>query len=485
MPIIVKGHRTLSKDRPNRLLMDLPCEVLAIIASFLCFRSLLDLRRWCIKANRDVFLACRDLVDRVTLKTDLYKQALPISRIESLPLFVRHVKLAFVFKSNVNTVRTLLFRMETSLSSLAIECGGLGHTSLSIFRPFLANLAHSFCSLTRLVLKSLSLSAADAEALGVRASRFTSLQVLDLSCNYLGPKSAVFIANASRLSSLTHLDLSVNRIQDRGAIAVANSAVLTNLTFLNLAANEIGRAGIAALAHSAIFSALVHLDLGANRIADGDVACLSQASQDGGPLASVTHLRLDFCCFYESGVAALLTPLSFPNLLHLNLSGIRDMGADAAELLAACGKCSQLTRLDFRRNDMGNRGLVALAKSPHFGSLQHLDLSEIGIVTCFGCRVFFECGTFPSLTYLNLSDNHIDIAVLASTQRFTQLKELVLMSCGITSNDIRRLAQSPNFPALRLLRLLGNDLNKADIDTFASCCRVIFGWCRCDLSANS
>ena len=122
-------------------------------------------------------------------------------------------------------------------------------------------------------------------------AKLTSLNLLNLTYNGIGPDGVRTLAASPHLSNLTSLDLAYNGIRDAGVRALAASPHLSNLVSLNLKFNDIGTAGARALAASQHLGRLTHLNLLYNAIGAAGAQALANPSNGLPALTEVTFDR--------------------------------------------------------------------------------------------------------------------------------------------------------------------------------------------------
>lgn len=194
----------------------------------------------------------------------------------------------------------------------------------------------------------------------------------------------------------THLDLSRSRIGPDEARAIADSASMSQLVSLRLASNPLGTAGAAALVTSPHLGRLCTLDMG------------------GGTRAE-ERVTGDF------GRAMVRAPMAESlETLELSLAGLGPEGA----IGLAAAPLTRLTRLNLHNNKVGDRGAVALARSPHLRGLRSLDLSGNEIAD-EGAYALAESSTLSGLQWLELGGAELtDSARGALQQRFGERVQL-------------------------------------------------------------
>ena len=216
------------------------------------------------------------------------------------------------------------------------------------------------------------------------AARLSSLRVLSVAYNRIGPRGARALAAAPWLSQLDRLALRGNPILDEGVIAIApriagvreldlhDTAIedaaaialggLRNVTWLRASYGEtnpdehrfcerITEAGAKALGR---LTSLRRLDLDRAWVRDGGAIALAHSAA----ARTLVDLNLGNNQIGDAGAAAIAA--GFPALLGLGLSG-NAIGAAGATALAASTALASLRWLDLNSNSLGFPGVTALA----------------------------------------------------------------------------------------------------------------------------
>ena len=448
-------ERRINKMSP----MDLPADVVAVVATHFDHAGLLAFRLLSRKANDRVFCARPELVGRLALKIDWETvAAAAAARQPRIPTFPQTLRLLRINgdSSTDALVGVIGAVIAAPLKSIDVQQGRLP-TDLSALHCFLPSLCadlerlrvcevpmegllprftaqmpaatttpYVFGKLTAIILTDAEMGDADVEALVQMTSRMCpALTHLDLKSNNIGPAGGAMVANAIHFSSLTFLDLGYNLSLESGIRSIAHSSVLANLTYLGVGLCGAEEPDIVALANASFRSILAYLDL---------------------------------CHCGIGAVAAAALRNAFPNLVHLDLS-LNMLGWEGAKAFAESEYNSKLTYLDICSNSLGDEGVRFVAESPHFRSLRNLDIS-FNKISKRGSGVFARSCTsnFPRLTLLDLSGNGFDLAAFANSERpFLHLKELHLHECQLAEAEVVSMATSSAFPALECLSLWGNN----------------------------
>ena len=239
-------------------LMNLPADVLAIIATHCDHAGLLAFRLLSRKANDRVFCARPELVGRLALKIDLetFAAAAAAARQPRIPTFPQTLRLLRINgdSSTDALVGVIGAVIAAPLKSIDVQQGRLP-TDLSALHCFLPSLCadlerlrvcevpmegllprftaqmpaatttpYVFGKLTAIILTHAEMGDADVKALVQMTSRMCpALTHLDLNNNDMGPAGGAMVANANHFSSLTFLNLGVNWSLKSGAILGQNS----------------------------------------------------------------------------------------------------------------------------------------------------------------------------------------------------------------------------------------------------------------------
>ena len=240
-----------------------------------------------------------------------------------------------------------------------------------------------------------------------------NLNILDLSCNRIGDKGAVSLAESTKYClKLRRLNLSLNRIGDVGAMAVAsatkclvylcgNSITNTNDILHQVSGHNVdfhtftfsGYSGVKSLLHFIEESSVIDsnalcelstrtvrcysdvhiLDIRSNNISCHGAIALSSC------LKYFTHLKeldISYNNIGAQGAIAIASSLISGHLHKLNISdnGISNSGIRA--IADTLKHCVNLIELDISKNVMGNDGAIALAEALKcHGRLHKLDIS--------------------------------------------------------------------------------------------------------------
>ncbi len=143
---------------------------------------------------------------------------------------------------------------------------------------------------------------------------------------------------------------------------------------------------------------------------------------------------------------------------HIKLRGARRLTA----ALAAEPGLERLASLDLSHNRIEAPGAVAFFRSPHLGSLVHLNVcwNPLGID---GVRALAGSSSLTRLRRLNLEHAAPDavIAPLAGSPLGAELTELSLRDNGLGTAAARTLVSSPYLRGLRVLDLADNRFDAA------------------------
>lgn len=197
-----------------------------------------------------------------------------------------------------------------------------------------------------------------------------NVRVLELGENRLDDAGAVTIARASVLPRLESLALPDNDIGPEGAAALAASPFLAGLRELDLTGNEINEAGVRALIDGPAMQRLIRLRLADNPLRDGVVALAGSELFARMTLAD-PQLDLHRCGIETVGAAALAASPAFTRIEHLNLDEnyLGDAGA------ASLARCANLRTLKLVRNQITDAGAAAILAAS-LPELESLDLSN-------------------------------------------------------------------------------------------------------------
>ncbi|XP_072893873.1 NACHT, LRR and PYD domains-containing protein 12-like isoform X2 [Hemitrygon akajei] len=400
-------------------------------------------------------------------------------------------------------------------------------------------LRNAECKIQKLWLWDVSLTYSGAEDLASALSTNTSLTELDMSENELGDSGVKLVSAALRnleckIQTLEMIDVGLT---DSGAEDLVSAlSTNTSLMELNLSNNELGDSGVklvsAALRNpeckiqklglidvgltdsgaedlaSALSTnpLLTGLDLSENKLGDAGVKIVSVALRN--PECKIQKLRLTHVSLTDSGTENLASALSAnPSLTELNLSdnhlgdsgvklvsaalrnpeckiqklwlidvGLTDSGAE--DLASALSTNPLLTGLDLSENKLGDAGvkIVSVALRNPECKIQKLRLTHVSLTDSGTENLASALSANPSLTELNLSDNHLGdsgVKLVSAALRNPECKiqKLWLDNVGLTDSGAEDLvsALSTN-PSLTVLNLGYNSLTDRSVPAI---CRLI------------
>jgi len=270
------------------------------------------------------------------------------------------------------------------LRSLRVDTAPLGH-STAYKRPWLKGLL-DVPALARI------------ESLDLRLKGLGDVGVRELAeCpHFTGLRSLKLRASARDEQTVERLDgpYASYQLTEKGARTLAGSPYLTRIETLDLAVNglngaavgsllgtgwplrslELGYNGSSALGQAFAsatrpptlrFLGLAGIGLGGENGLLAGASCLSR----------LESLDLEHCSLGANGFREFLTGFALPHLRHLRLerNQLCDRGTIA---LAESPMARQLTSLELGHNRIGKKGAAALASSPHLSSLERLLLNE-------------------------------------------------------------------------------------------------------------
>lgn len=205
-----------------------------------------------------------------------------------------------------------------------------------------------------------------------------------------------------------------------------------------------------------------------------DIASLSLegsqlSSQDVGSLAAslkslpLRALSLKKCKLTTETLTAFLTRKSFTALTELDLT-LTGIESAAGPLLAAWPILGQLRVLNLGYNDdLTNKGVRALATSPHLTNLRRLTLSGCGVGDS-GARALGGAA-LPNLTRLDLIHNGIKTKGVIALARSAALSNLTWLDLSVSDRQegagdagVCAIAESPYLSNLSYLGLLENSV---------------------------
>jgi uncharacterized protein (TIGR02996 family) len=277
--------------------------------------------------------------------------------------------------------------------------------------------SHRLAQLERLDLDTCEINPAGVEAL-TRAKFWQTLRMLDLSRNPLGVAGAKVLADAPEPANLHTLTLVDCDLDADAARVLASIPWLRNLLALDLSRNALEAGGLAHLGRLAggslrqltlartgadepaasrlapLLPQLVHLDLADNPLTNAGLTSLLARA----PAPNLLVLKLPRCGLSQPGLTALFRDKLCPRLHLLDVSGnslstrmvellVRsplvttvgelkltncNLDQKAAELIADAATLTNCGVINLRDNDLGEAGLLALARSKHLAGVSLL-----------------------------------------------------------------------------------------------------------------
>lgn len=214
-----------------------------------------------------------------------------------------------------------------------------------------------------------------------KTSWLEGLRVLDLGGCSIGMGGCAALAHtAGGKARWEVLDLSRNEIGESGTRALADTGCTAHLHTLNLEENKLGLKELEPLFGSEHLRSLRHLNIGKNSVTDEVVEALVGASF-APQLESLDLTPMHMSAFHPGGQPTLLGYDVLSEQRHLtSLKSLVLGGAafddDCAELIAASRGLPALESLRMDAVSAGERGLRALAESPHLERVRELRIYQ-------------------------------------------------------------------------------------------------------------
>ncbi|KAG2382409.1 hypothetical protein C9374_005611 [Naegleria lovaniensis] len=286
---------------------------------------------------------------------------------------------------------------------------------------------HKMKNLTRLNLSYCNLKTKDITEIS-KNSHMKHLKVLELEGNRIGNSEFTSIISMKKLtelhlstnsiqsidssvsvleSNLFYLNLSDNKIDEKGIATILSKITFQNLKSLNLARNNIGHNGIIHICKSKTMRHLTFLDLTGTKIKDQGANALGSSSSY---LKKLKVLRLDDSKLGCNGIEVMFsTGSNFKHLTELSMRDNRNIGYpnQSIEILASCAALRNLTILDLSRCNIADEGIKALCENgEHFTQLSELNVSFCNLTTR-SLQYLLQCDCFQQLTKLSMAMNYI------------------------------------------------------------------------------
>ena len=263
------------------------------------------------------------------------------------------------------------------LEVLNLSCNKIGPEGIAA----LGNALKHMSKLKELYLSQNNVSSCAGEILSVNFS--STLRKLYLSYCCIDLDDAANLAEKlQHYSRLEELDLGVNEFGTKGTIILANSLRCSTLEVLDLSSNYLESQGIEALANCLQrCPALRILDLADNHIDERGMGSLTE----GLKYCRLEELRLHSNPIDSSGAITLAKELEFYH--HLEILNLNDCQIDTYGVMALAGQlqhCHNLKCLFLHYNYITTEGALALASGLKFNlKLQELDLS-VNLIEDYG-----------------------------------------------------------------------------------------------------
>jgi uncharacterized protein (TIGR02996 family) len=267
----------------------------------------------------------------------------------------------------------------------------------------------------RAPIQGVKLRPSAAQWAGVFASpHLQRLRRLNVGLGALGPEGMRLVTASPHLGNVQDLDVMWSRLGDEGVETLAASGALGGLVTLRLQTNQVGVGGIRALAAATHFPALAALHLGGNPFGDEGLAVLAASTA----LTGLRALHLGNTGIGPAGVEALAAGPLLRQLTRLDLSSGDQIGDEGVIALARSKQVGGLTALALHGSGMTDRGVQALATSPHLQNLAMLDIAFCPRVSDAGILALAESPRLPGLRKLVLLRDRVRPGLRKLEERF-------------------------------------------------------------------
>lgn len=357
------------------------------------------------------------------------------------------------------------------LSLAGNEIGPDGAASMSTSRTLV--------NLRALDLSNNAMGASGAAALAL-STNLASLRSLNLSENGLGLQGLELLAHSGKTDNLEALDISSNGFGSRGAMVLGSSSFSRRLVSLNVSDNDLGDAGLVALLNGPQLSTLHVLDVAQNGLTAAGTKLLAAAppqlsrldisrnelGSDGAQALgeALPSLRIQSLAVGGTGLGAEgLTEVLRAGGGRLTelVADAAGVGVDGARMLARASELAAVRVLDLSKNELGSRGVAAVAASPHLTNLRHLALDGNAIGDDGIASLVAVAEGMPLLERLSLSDNALGrrgAEALAGSAFAARLAFLDLSFNELEDAGAEALARGESFRNLHELRLERNGI---------------------------
>jgi uncharacterized protein (TIGR02996 family) len=298
---------------------------------------------------------------------------------------------------------------------------------------------------------------------------------------YTALTAARFLRQADELFALTPVQAVELSGVSRHLRALVGCPALARLRGLNLWHNGLVGDQVRAILASPHLARLEALNLYANRLDNGGAAALAEGAPEG-----LGRLDLSGNEIGDRGVIALAGSPRLAGLVVLHL-GWNSTGPTGARALADSPHLRSLTRLSLGmgRTTLGDEGATALAASPHLRRLAWLHLGGCGLSDA-AAEALAASLHLSGLRALHLNHNGLGddaLLALAGSPSLAGLEELNLMYNRVGNGGALDLARSPHLHGLKALSLHANRVGDPGVRALASSPQLA-GLAALDLSHN-
>jgi uncharacterized protein (TIGR02996 family) len=298
-------------------------------------------------------------------------------------------------------------------------------------------------------------------------THLANLRHLFLSSNTIGPDLMRALANSPHLAGLVTLDLAYTDLGTEGAEALVGAPTLGNLSSLNLARNRLTETGAAVVLGSKHLRRLVRLDLSGNLITSVEAivradwpASLRELDLSENPITDPEMERLASC-----PQLAQLTTLAVTRLDFLPQVPIP---SNAGALWNSLHPVN-LANLDLSGFRLGPTGAAALGRARWVERLESLRLWGCGLGS-EGVKALAD-SPLRRLVSLNLGGNDIGpdgVSSLARSRQLANLMYLNLTNNPLGDEGLLAILESPSLDQLTGLSLMGCDITDAGVQALAA-----------------
>lgn len=269
-----------------------------------------------------------------------------------------------------------------------------------------------------------------------RSPALARVRGLFLGGSGIGDEAAEVLFSSPHLGNLRQFNLCFSPLGDPGLFALAE-ADMPSLQSLWLIGSLVGARGLAALVSSRSLSNLSEVSVGGRTVGPREAEAIASA-----PVPRLKHLDFELAEVGDRGAIAVARSPGMADLEVLRLEDNK-VGPEGAEAVAASPHLRKLRELSLGSNRIGDRGAIALANSPVVETLECLDLGWARI-KADGVKALAKSPRLANLRYLDLAENNFGpegAKALAESPHLSNLQCLTLTHTKLRKRDAGMLRE--------------------------------------------